>query len=436
MKTDTKDSAIFSELLSPYCSEEEKEQFLSHLDDTPVSSFILNTYHNYTPSFPSIRKDEEDSLLYLFDKDDVALGKSADHFSGAFYILDPSSATISYYLKDYLKKDFNCLDLCGAPGGKTISLAMRRKDGFYLCNDISYQRANEIRKNVERLGLTNVLSLSIDPINISSDLLFDCIILDVPCSGSGMIRKEEKMKEDWSTDKVERLLPIQKNLLEKGYQLLKKDGILAYSTCSLSIEEDEIQVKEFLSRHNDMEQIMISPKKGMKVGKDNLGYHMIPGLFEGEGIYFCLLKKKDGHLSSFTALNKTGRYKETDKIIFDYRKNSYVVDKMYKEISSLPYIAPGIKIKDDSPHPKCEFDHAYSKIAADINHIDIDEKSAIEYIKGNEIKTDQNGKDGLCVVTYKSIPLGFGKKVKDKIKNYLPKGLRESILPLETKGDE
>ena len=220
MKTDTKDSAIFSELLSPYCSEEEKEQFLSHLDDTPVSSFILNAYHNYTPSFPSIRKDEEDSLLYRFDKDDVPLGKSADHFSGAFYILDPSSATISYYLKDYLKKDFNCLDLCGAPGGKTISLAMRRKDGFYLCNDISYQRANEIRKNVERLGLTNVLSLSIDPMNISSDLLFDCIILDVPCSGSGMIRKEEKMKEDWSTDKVERLLPIQKNLLEKGYQLL------------------------------------------------------------------------------------------------------------------------------------------------------------------------------------------------------------------------
>ena len=109
---------------------------------------------------------------------------------------------------------------------------------------------------------------------------------------------------------------------------------------------------------------------------------------------------------------------------------------MYKEISSLPYIAPGIKIKDDSPHPKCEFDHAYSKIAADINHIDIDEKSAIEYIKGNEIKTGQNGKDGLCVVTYKSIPLGFGKKVKDKIKNYLPKGLRESLLPLETKEDE
>ena len=76
MKTDTKDSAIFSELLSPYCSEEEKEQFLSHLDDTPVSSFILNTYHNYTPSFPSIRKDEEDSGISHEESDHGSAGRS------------------------------------------------------------------------------------------------------------------------------------------------------------------------------------------------------------------------------------------------------------------------------------------------------------------------------------------------------------------------
>ncbi len=421
------DSSVFSSLLTPYCTEEETKIFLSHLSDAPVSSFLVNTYREYSPSFSLAKQDEKDSLLYRFDKNTLPLGKSVDHFSGSFYILDPSSATISYYLKDYLPKNFTCLDLCGAPGGKTISLAMRRHDGLYLCNDISYQRANEIRKNVERLGLSNVLSLSIDPQKLDLYPYFDCIILDVPCSGSGMIRKEEKMREDWSIDKVNRLLPIQESLLEKGYQLLNKGGVLAYSTCSLSVSEDEDQVRSFLNRHKDMEQIKIDPREGMKEGVFSFGYHMIPGIFDGEGIYFCLLRKKEGSSPLLTAM----KVEKDGKASFDYRKNKYIVDRMYKEIAKLPYLAPGVKVKDDSEHPKCEYDHAYSKIANDIMHIDVDEKSAIEYVKGNEIKIDSSIKDGLCVITYQAIPLGYGKAVKGKIKNYLPKGLRENLIAVK-----
>lgn len=422
------DPSVFSQLLTPYCTEKERETFLFHLDDVPVSSYLINTYSSFAPSFVLTKKDEKDDLLYRFDKSVIPLGKSVDHFSGAFYILDPSSATISYYLKDYLPDGFTCLDLCGAPGGKTISLAMRRKDGLYLCNDISYQRANEIRKNVERLGLSNVLSLSIDPQKINLYPYFDCIVLDVPCSGSGMIRKEEKMKEDWSFEKVERLLPIQENLLEKGYQLLKNGGVLAYSTCSLSVSEDEDQVKEFLKKHPDMEQIVIEEREGMKKGVDSIGYHMIPGIFDGEGIYFCLLRKKSGSSANMTLMKNI--LDNSGIGIFDYRKNRYVVDKMYKEIADLPYLAPGIKVKDDSEHPKCEYDHAYCKVIKDIPHIDVDEEHAIEYVKGNEIKVNPSSKDGLCVITYHSIPLGFGKHVKGKVKNYLPKGLRENLIPL------
>lgn len=104
---------------------------------------------------------------------------------------------------------------------------------------------------------------------------------------------------------------------------------------------------------------------------------------------------------------------------------------MYKEFAKLPYLAPGVKVKDDSEHPKCEYDHAYSKIADDILHVDVDEKSAIEYVKGNEIKVNTSIQDGLCVITYQSLPLGFGKAVKGKIKNYLPKGLRENLIPIK-----
>ncbi len=427
MNQSNSDSSVFSSLLAPYCTEEEQEIFLSHLSDAPVSSFLVNTYREFLPSFSLAKQDEKDALLYRFDKIALPLGKSVDHFSGAFYILDPSSATISHYLKDYLPKNFVSLDLCGAPGGKTISLAMRRHDGLYLCNDISYQRANEIRKNVERLGLSNVLSLSVDPQKIDLYPYFDCIILDVPCSGSGMIRKEEKMREDWSFEKVDRLLPIQESLLEKGYQLLKAGGVLAYSTCSLSVSEDEEQIKNFLNKHKDMEQIIIEERTGMKKGVSSLGYHMIPGIFDGEGIYFCLLRKTEGSSPVLTAMKK----EKDGKVIFDYRKNKYIVDRMYKEFAKLPYLAPGVKVKDDSEHPKCEYDHAYSKIVDDILHVDVDEKSAIEYVKGNEIKVNTSIQDGLCVITCQSLPLGFGKAVKGKIKNYLPKGLRESLIPIK-----
>ncbi len=422
----TQDNSIFAKLLAPYCDNAEIAAFQTHLEDHPVSGLIRNTYHDSSWNNEGLRQDEEDGLLYRFDKETCPMGKSLFHFSGGCYLLDPSSATISYYLKNLLPENFVSLDLCGAPGGKTISLAFRRRDGFYLCNDLSYQRANETRKNFERLGLINTVSLSMDPLDLTLESSIDCVILDVPCSGSGMIRKEEKMKEDWSEDKVRRLLPIQSSLLEKAYSLLKKGGILAYSTCSLSIEEDEDQIKGFQSRHPDMEIIAVNRKKGMIEGKDGIGVHMVPGLFDGEGIYFCLLKKKDGKCIALSPLVSKEKPIYEGTISFTYKKNTYVVSKMYKEFAALPFVAPGLKIKDDSSHPKCEFDHALSKIDDRHPKIELDEKEAIAYAQGNEVHTTSKEKDGLCLLTCRGLVLGWGKKVGNRIKNYLPKGLREN----------
>lgn len=424
----TQSNSLFAKLLLPYCDNAEIEAFQTHLQDHPVSGLIRNTYHDCGWNKEGLRHDEEDDLLYRFDKETCPIGKSLFHFAGGCYLLDPSSATISFYLKDLLPKNFVSLDLCGAPGGKTISLAFRRKDGFFLCNDLSYQRANETRKNFERLGLINAVSLSMDPSELSLESSIDCVILDVPCSGSGMIRKEEKMKEDWSEEKVRRLLPIQSSLLEKAYFLLKKEGILAYSTCSLSIEEDECQIKDFLIRHPDMEIIPVNNKKGMIEGKGGIGVHMIPGLYDGEGIYFCLIRKKAGKCISLSPLVSKEKPLYDGTISFTYKKNTYVVSKMWKEFTTLPFVAPGLKVKDDSSHPKCEFDHALSKVDDRHPKIELDEKEAISYAQGNEAHTTSKEKDGLCILTYRGLVLGWGKKVGSRIKNYLPKGLRENLV--------
>lgn len=427
----TENSNDFSLLLKDYASKEEISLFQKGLTSHPISGLLRNPNvfpSDYFSSLEGLKKDKEDPLLYRFDKETDKWGSSLAHFSGGFYILDPSSATISYYLAPLLKKDPLVLDLCAAPGGKSIALSFRRKDALILSNDIAYKRAIEIQKNVDRLGLTNVLSLSMDPMNLNLGPMFDSILLDVPCSGSGMIRKEEKMKEDYSEEKVERLLPIQKNLLEKSYSLLKGDGILAYSTCSLSIKEDENQIQEFLKNHPDMEIIPISKKEGMLDGVHQIGYHLVPGIFQGEGIYFVLLRKN----SSEKQEAKEIRYKNSISIsshhVISYRKNEYVVDRMYDEITSLPYLSPGLKIHDDSPHPKCPFDHAYSKVATDIPLLPVSEEEGILYASGNEINGKNEGKDGLCILTYQGARLGFGKKVSSRIKNYLPKGLRANLI--------
>lgn len=420
----------FSELLTPYCSENIINKFKDNINKSSISSLLLNPNkdNSFISNIGNITKDKNDDILFRFDKEENRLGKCVEHFAGGFYLLDPSSATISYYLKDYVKENPIVLDMCAAPGGKSISFAFRRRDSLILSNDISYTRALEITKNTDRLGLTNVISLSIDPMNISSSLdsSFDLIILDVPCSGSGMIRKEEKMLEDWSIEKVNRLLPIQKNLLNKAYELVKKDGIICYSTCSLSVEEDENQIEEFLKQHKDVEEIKVKIKdENIISGK--YGYHMIPGVFDGEGIYFCILKKKTGEIYSL----KETKYKLKSPLsnlkAINYKKNTFLVDKFYDEFEKLPIIVPGIKLFDSTEHPKCQYDHSYSKIIEN-DIISLSREQAIKYAKGDEISINDPSSDGLKVAVYNNLRLGFGKKVKNKFKNYLPKGLRMDLI--------
>lgn len=419
----------FSSLLT-YCSPEEIEKFKEGLNQPSVSSLILNT-SKFTSSeleetFSDLKKDDTDHLLYRFSKEEDRMGKTLEHFAGAFYILDPSSGVISSYLEKLLPKNFVSLDLCAAPGGKTIAMDLRRKDGLYLANDIAFDRAIEISKNAQRLALSNILTLSIDPVKLSLPEMFDLVILDAPCSGSGMIRKEPKMAKDYSEEKVTRLLPIQENLLEKAYECTKKDGIIAYSTCSLSIKEDEEQVKSFLRRHPDVEMIPLSPKEGMVIGKENIGYHMIPGIYDGEGIYFVLLRKTKGDVYQLNQSKDVKKYND-ELMSLSFKGNTYLLSRFYQEFSKLPFIAPGMKVYDKSEHPKCGFDHAYSKVSDDIQLVEIDRQTALSYVQGNEVKIDSAIKDGLVILAYQKMRLGLGKNFKGKVKNYLPKGLRSNL---------
>ena len=248
-------------------------------------------------------------LSYLYDKNEYDLGKSIYHLLGCYYLQEPS-AMLPAYLNNCNDNDI-VLDLCAAPGGKSVQSAFNmHNNGVIISNDLSKQRALAIVENAERLGLRNLIVTNNDfsLINNYYQDIFTKIILDAPCSGSGMFRKSQEVKDDWTYDKVLKCAEIQKNLVIYAYNMLKPGGIMCYSTCSFSLEEDE-NIIEYLLKETDAELIEIENNALFyKNSKKPFGIHLFPSKFPGEGHYVCLIKKP-GESTKRLETNKTIRTK-------------------------------------------------------------------------------------------------------------------------------
>ncbi len=411
----------FLSMIRHYSDDSIADIFAKNADKKAVTGIVKNMQSNTDDLLSLISDVSErlDDITYRVKEDNnIRLGKSVYHFAGAFYMMDPSSSYVTYQVAKMLPVNPLVYDMCAAPGGKSISLSMRRNDACIIANDISFQRADETVKNINRLGITNIAVTSNDPLKTDYEPYFDLVILDAPCSGSGMIRKEEKMLKDFSQEKVERLLPIQKNLLDKAASYVREGGYLLYSTCSFSVEEDEDQVKTFLKEHREFEYVPLEKEGGVIDGVDSLGYHLLPGVSRGEGIYYALLRKLD-----------RGSRLNVDPVLteFKYKDNVYVCREIPSPFDRLNFLTPGIKKYDRSQYAKCEFDNAYCKVDNKTPLLELDEKEAISYIAGSEIRKESDAKDGLVILCFDSFRLGYGKKVGNRIKNYLPKGLRTDI---------
>lgn len=226
--------------------EEEYDSFIATLHQEPVKGFYLNPLKkdllshldmNYITPHPYIPNG------YYFDYQKYPLGKHPYFNCGLYYIQEPSAMVVGSLLD--IKEDDYILDMCGAPGGKTCYVASKLStQGLMIANDIHKLRAGILSENVERFGLKNTIVTNSDPLTLPNTFqgFFDKIILDAPCSGEGMFRKLDGAIEAWSLEKVKECAYIQKNLLDSAYQMLKTNGVLVYSTCTYSIEENEANV--------------------------------------------------------------------------------------------------------------------------------------------------------------------------------------------------
>ncbi len=194
----------FKQHLLSWMDEKEINELVSSLNEEKSKhAVLLNTNkisdEKFKELFPNVNPHPIVNHAYLYDKDEYDLGKNILHELGAYYLQDPSAMCVSYLLG--ISPNEKVLDLCAAPGGKTVQASMTlNRTGLLISNDLSHQRAGLILQNVERLGLGNVVITNNDFSTIYKDYYehFDKIILDAPCSGSGMFRKEDKMEQDWS----------------------------------------------------------------------------------------------------------------------------------------------------------------------------------------------------------------------------------------------
>ena len=197
---------------------------------------------------------------FYYDEESCNPAKDADYYAGLYYLQEPSAMTPASRLP--IEPDDRVLDLCAAPGGKATELGSRiGEGGMLLANDISNSRAKALLRNLEIQGVGRLLVTSEDPEKLVTlyPAFFDKILLDAPCSGEGMFRKESSMVRYYSENGPEHYVPIQKKLIEQAYQMLAEGGELLYSTCTFSVKENEEVIAGLLDAHPDMEVQEITP---------------------------------------------------------------------------------------------------------------------------------------------------------------------------------
>lgn len=421
---------FYDYLLTKY-SKEIGNKIISSFEEKKSSSFIYNS-NKY--SFESI-KDIPNLSPHPFIKN--AFYFECPHFgndyrfkNGVLYIQD-SSAMMNVELLNIEKNDI-VLDLCAAPGGKSIDALLKLNNtGFLLSNEINYERAKILSSNIEKFASPNCIVSSNDFAAIYEHYFecFDKIILDVPCSGSFMFRKNKEAEELRSIDKINSLLPIQKNLLEMASFMLKSDGYISYSTCSLSPEENEDMITQFLQEHQDFEIILpfdnecfYHPQKLPK------SIYLFPFLFKGEGQFITILHKLGTKTSS--SYIKKDNYKSS--ILKEYsldidncilKNNEIYAYNTVINTKRLTILRYGLHIgtlKGKTEIPSFALSHYLTNYPYCIS---LSEEEKISYLKGYEIST--NLESNYYIIKYHEVPLTFAKVTQGKIKNTYPRGLRD-----------
>ena len=410
----------FKEHLYNSLPKEEVDLLIKSFSDEDYHAVLLNlkkiSDEEFTNEFPQVKPHPVVPHAYIYNKNQYPLGKHIYHELGYYYLQEPSAMIVSSLID--FKEDDLVLDMCAAPGGKSIQASFKMNNkGLIISNDLSFSRCGLISNNVERLGIKDIIIINNDLSKIYQRYIntFDKIVLDAPCSGSGMFRKDARMMVDWSINKVYKFQEIQKELITIAYQMLKPGGLLSYSTCSYSKEEDEDVIKYLLDN---------SDAQLMKIDLGNIGYinpispigvRLMPSHFKGEGQYIC-------HILKPGSSNKANFKKETKTINnFEFRVDNAV------DLPLANIYRYGVKVGEKRKDVfRYDLHYARTLKTDEMNSIELNLEELKKYLSGEQL-IKENPYKGYVLLTYKNNAVDIAKSDTRVIKNYYPKGLRKKF---------
>ena len=356
------------------------------------------------------------------------------HEAGVYY-LQEASAMAPVALLDPQPGERVC-DLCSAPGGKTTQIAARMGgEGFLLCNEYSPKRAKILSRNIERMAVANALvtNETVDRLGERFPEQFDRVLIDAPCSGEGMFRKEEAAVTDWSQETVEMCARRQAEILHHGSKMLRPGGRLVYSTCTFAPEEDEMAVAEFLASHPEFEPEIIEAPWFVPV--ENGGHRLWPHKLLGEGHFAAMLRKRGEGECDYEPAQGTKLPKEWTAFakelgiqlppgkVVQFGQSLYWAPEGMPDISRLKVLRPGLElgiVKKDRFEPA----HALAlwlKECRNVQDFPADSEEMSKYMHGDVVPSSVKG---WCLVTADGYSIGWGKGDGKVLKNHYPKGLR------------
>lgn len=377
------------------------------------------------------------------------------YFAGLYYIQEPSAMATASLLP--IEEGDVVLDLCAAPGGKSTELAAKlHGTGLLVSNDISNSRAKALLKNIEVFGVGNALVIS-EPPNILAKrfpAFFDKILIDAPCSGEGMFRKQNNMMKAWENNGVDLFVGLQHSILKDAVTMLKPGGTIIYSTCTFSKEENEQSVEYLLSLDDSLHIMELPLFEGFDKGHPEWGntgnYELTkcrrlwPHRIKGEGHFVAMIRKDIKEITSSVTeyvFSKEKLSKEAVDFIksirypFDLSRMDVQKERVFYIPEKMPFVK-GLRILRCGLYmgdmKKNRFEPSQSlamflQASEFPNMIDLslEDTRVIKYLKGETIELTESQydscKDGICLICVNGFSLGFGKLSKGTIKNkYLP----------------
>jgi 16S rRNA C967 or C1407 C5-methylase (RsmB/RsmF family)/NOL1/NOP2/fmu family ribosome biogenesis protein len=373
--------------------------------------------------------------------------------SGCYYSQEASSMFLDFVIRE-LRLDIEplrALDLCAAPGGKSTLLnSTLHKGSLLVTNEIIKSRVNILTHNLVRWGYSNVVVSNNDPSAFGRlPGYFDLMVVDAPCSGSGMFHKDHDAIDEWSLANVKLCSERQQRILSQSLSTLKTGGFLLYSTCSYSKEENEDMVDWLIEEFGMVSiQVNVDESWGITVSESDkhkaLGYRFYPHLLKGEGFFLSILRKKaDQPTFSMKKVKKekntapqhlAEQWIQTDgHYSFMHSNYLHIFPKSYEEdltaLQNVLYLKNAgtevgeLKGKDLIP---CHDLALSNLVRKDLQYIDLTLEQAQNFLRKENLSTDINPENlrDWIVVRYKEVNLGWIKAMPNRINNYYPKEIR------------